>query len=324
MKKFTEIEQFRHVIANVKRRWSYERKLPVLNYTGTVKLHGCNAGISRVNGKFKCQSRNGLIDVSSDLFGFAKFVEQIDHEKLHDLFNKISGNQNDSITIFGEWIGKGIQKAVAVSQIPTKQWVIFSVILNDEYVEFDKDLNIEDLNIFNIKRIPSYHIEIDFNEPKIATPLLQDKTLEVEAECPWGRQFGVFGTGEGIVWKCDEYPNEERFWFKIKGLKHKKDAHKKKDMIAVDPEKIANLEACVDAVLPQWRLEQGLDALKEKHLDIDMENLGVYLQWINKDVRKEEMDTITASGFEWKEIVKIINNRAKAFFLSTLKDTLGF
>ena len=95
-------------------------------------------------------------------------------------------------------------------------------------------------------------------------------------------------------------------------------------MIAVDPEKIANLEACVDVVLPQWRLEQGLDALKEKHLDIDMENLGVYLQWINRDVRKEEMDTITASGFEWKEIVKIINNRAKAFFLSTLKETLGF
>ena len=85
MKKFTEIEQFRHVIANVKRRWSYERKLPVLNYTGTVKLHGCNAGISRVNGKFKCQSRNGLIDVSSDLFGFAKFVEQIDHEKFFSI-----------------------------------------------------------------------------------------------------------------------------------------------------------------------------------------------------------------------------------------------
>jgi hypothetical protein len=51
-----------------------------------------------------------------------------------------------------------------------------------------------------------------------------------------------------------------------------------------------------------------------------MKSIGNYLKWISKDCMKEEMDTIEANGLEWKEVVKVINKKAKEFFIKAIDD----
>ena len=200
MNKFSEIEQFRHAVKSVEYMFPYTKNLPTLTYTGTVKLHGTNSGIDRVNGVFKPQSRNNIISVGCDNAGFAKFVSEIDESLLVELFNKVSSDPNDNVTLYGEFIGKGIQKAVAIGELD-KQWVIFSAKLNGEYIDIDPSWNIESASVFNILRIEPFHVTIDFTNPREAIPELERLTLQVEEECPWAKQFGVSGVGEGIVWK---------------------------------------------------------------------------------------------------------------------------
>ncbi len=62
MKPFTEIEAFRHIVASVKRYCAERSKpLPTIEYVGTVKLHGTNAGV-RVTSEFvQPQKRSDIV-----------------------------------------------------------------------------------------------------------------------------------------------------------------------------------------------------------------------------------------------------------------------
>jgi len=318
MKKFSSIEQFRHVVKSVQlyfERTDRPTEVPTQHFTGTVKLHGTNAGIRRsASGKIQAQSREQIISPTCDNYGFAKYVEEIPHNELNKLFDRITPITDANITIYGEWIGKGIQSGVGVSELD-KQWVIFGAHVNDEYVPNQYFWRLDAFNIFNILDIDTYQITIDFKNPGDAIEKLEQLTKEVEDQCPWSYSFGVKGIGEGIVWTCDERPDDSGLWFKTKGDKHSGKKKSGKKIATIDPQKVESIEKCVDIILTEGRLVQGLEHLKENHLDFEMKNMGKYLKWIGQDTQKEEIDTVEANDLEWKDVAKLVTSRAKKFFM---------
>ena len=183
MEKFTSIESLKHIVANVRKHYNKIGKpFPTLNFKGTVKLHGTNAGVRRTpSGKIQPQSRERILDITSDNYGFAFFIEtnKFIVEQLFSDFPK-----DADVTLYGEWCGGNIQPSVALTQVP-KHWVLFAVKVDGVYQPLPVDICANEVNIYNIGQIPSYHVEIDFLSPEPASEILADLTLTVEKECPW-------------------------------------------------------------------------------------------------------------------------------------------
>lgn len=321
MNKFSDIGRFRNAVQSV-HRYCHERglPLPVYNYVGTVKLHGTNGGIRRTpKGVIRPQSRNRILDVSSDNYGFAQFVVT-NEARIRELFDKHFAPEDD-VTIYGEWCGKTVQGGhIALAQLEP-HFVIFNYRVNGEYqtYPFSDSLQDNEIGIWNIFQIPHFEKTVDFSNPDLVAEEINELTNQVEDECPWGKFRGVQGIGEGIVWVPREHPELSDLWFKTKGGKHSGGSRVKGIKAKVSVEKAQTITECLELVLPEWRLQQGIDALKEMHCGIvDHGSIGHYIQWVAKDIMKEEMDTIVENGLEWKEIVKQINVRARNYILDYL------
>lgn len=333
MRKFDSIEAFRHVVGNARRiAEKYSKPLETVQFEGTVKLHGTNAGVRLDGEEVIAQSRNNVLSIGADNAGFAVYVERV-KANFWVLGGFIAFHENrtdmPNYTFFGEWCGSGIQAGVALNEVD-KHFVIFSVYDHDterflsrdwmrhmvetEYGNVTSMFN--DVGIYFIYQIPTYNVTVDFNAPEQVVEELERLTLNVEEECPWGAFRGVSGgVGEGIVWvRADDVGNPD-WWFKTKGVKHQKGA-KKTPTISADPVKTAAIRDLVELILPEWRLEQGLKEVREAGYSLDSKATGQYLQWISKDIIKEESDQIAASTFTWKEISPKVIDKARFYYLT--------
>jgi hypothetical protein len=324
---FPSIESFRHVVKTV----GFERggdglPLPTVRYAGTCKLHGSNAGIVlKENGQIIPQSRNRVLSVGDDNFGFAAFVEK-NRELLEVLLNELCMEEFD-YTLYGEWCGGNIQPKVALEKLD-KHFVIFTVYSHHDqwmFPSYTLDVNgykvdyarLNAAGIYFIHQIPSHEIVVDFNRPEDVVDQLSELTLAVERECPWGKFRGVSGIGEGIVWAPVDTSLPFEWWFKTKGLDHKRDPKPAKVEIAA--EVLKDQQALAEKLLPEWRLEQGISVLRERGLSVEPKNIGVYLKWIGDDVQKEEQDTMEANGTDWKTINPMVLQRARQYILELCK-----
>lgn len=322
MEKFTSIESFKHVVANVRKHYNkFGKPFPTLNFEGTVKLHGTNAGVRRTaSGKIQPQSRERLVSIGSDNAGFAFYIES-HMDAVKRLFDGFASDAD--VTLYGEWCGGNIQSNVALSKLE-KHWVLFAVKVNGEYAVLPRDLHDNANKIYNVYQIPTYHVEIDFLSPEPASEILADLTLKVEKECPWAKlMFNVEGISEGIVWHSVEHPEKEFLWFKTKGMLHKGNDKTKTPKIKIDDQKLASIKELVNEILPEWRLEQGISYLRENALPLLPQSTGDYLKWIAKDILKEETDTIVASGFEWKQVQGQVMQTSRQFFLTAINKDYG-
>jgi len=334
MKSFTEIGQYRQVVREVKSHHDYTGKdengdaiyshtspYPVLTFRGTVKLHGTNSSIVKyINDgqiKYDFQSRERIIDLTGkdgDNCGFMREFQKKDYQKLFDDIDCKS-----SIAIFGEWCGNGIQKGVAIVELP-KMFVIFAVKIDDVYQDMNsfKHLKNEEQNIYNILQFPTFSIDIDFNNPELIQNKLVELTTNVEKECPVAKQFGITGIGEGIVW--EHINGNERYIFKVKGEKHQNS--KVKTLTTVNVEEIENIKTFVEYAVTENRLLQGIDKMRELGLSIESKTTGDYLRWVYNDVIKEESDTIAENNIDVKKIGSAISAKARMFWLNYLNTHL--
>lgn len=296
---------------------------PSLKFTGTVKLHGTNAGVSynRVDGIW-AQSKNSIITIKNDNYNFAMFVER-NKDTFSNLFKSLESHIRDDntiITIFGEWSGGKIQKGVAINGL--KNFLgIFAVKISYSkedrfFLTNDKwsFLKSEENRIFNVQNWKSYKIEIDFEDVQKSLQKLTDLTNDVEKECPVGNAFGVSGIGEGIVWihQSDKYGTIR---MKVKGEKHS-NTKIKKQIVAIDPEVLNNINEFVDYAVTENRLNQAIEqvfTIKNELLDI--KKMGDFLRWISNDIFDEEQDVLVSSGLEMKKINKAISLKARNWFL---------
>lgn len=355
---FPSIEQFRNVIRTVQQRAAHNKfPVPTIKFLGTVKLHGTNAGVSQVVGKelheapVYAQSRSNVITRENDNAGFAAFVDDN-----RDLFNAVLADAQEAfsiqlgveakekmkdtiVTVFGEWCGQGVQKGVAISQLP-KMFVVFGMSLANIIPNEHGDHNQIWLRPIAVDHIinsyiqsgdwspalrnafayDTFHIDIDFNNPQLVQNTLAKFTEEVERRCPVGAFHGVEGTGEGIVWKASYVLDQDYSHFKIDDLifKVKGEKHsitRVKTLAAVDIEKVNNIKEFVDNVLTDQRLQQGLQSLKDQGLEVDSKNTGAFLKWIGSDVIKEESDTMEGNGLDRKEVMPVLNRNAREWFM---------
>ena len=310
MYKYPSIEQFRNCIKEVQRLYK-DKPLPILTFTGSVKLHGTNAGVELPANI--PQSRNQVLSENNDNYGFYPF-----HKERKEIFQQIydSLGLDLPIVIYGEWAGKGIQQNVAISKL-NKAFYIFGikVITGEDTHYWLKDFEIINYEerIFTVQSFGIWTLAIDFNYPELIQNKLQEFTIQVEQECPIANWFGVSGIGEGIVW---EYIDDEGqiLSFKVKGEKHS--SSKVKVLAAIDTEKVKSIKEFVDTVLTDTRLEQ---AYFECNNTTDMIGIGLFLKWINTDIFKEESDTLEVSGLTIKDVGSAISKQAKQWYMEKIK-----
>lgn len=312
-------------------------------YKAKVKLHGTNAAVQVLNdGTVVAQSRENIITPEKDNAGFARWVkanEQAWRDTVSYESNWDGKKQSIGMIFYGEWIGPGIQKGVAVSAIPKKAFVVFACR------PFGKDdLPQEDVLITNpnglklyLEKVPDTYvlpwyeksIEIDWKLSdeeltKVIAPI-NDWVLEIEKNDPWVEAtFGIKGTGEGLVF----YPESDahkgsmesftNLCFKAKGEKHKNIATAAPAQVSA--EAAASIDAFVGMVLTHSRLEQGATKVSsDGALTYDLKNTGKFVNWVSADVEKETQDELAASGLTFKQVQRAISDKARAWYIGKAK-----
>ena len=336
---FPSIGQFANVVKDVLHQYNYigkdadgnaiydiSRPKPVLSFRFTTKLHGTN-GACAYNDKdgMWVQSRTEIITAQHDNAGCAFFCE-VRKDAWVKLFQQVKDKYNIdtsiyTIAIYFEFVGKKIQSKVAISEIEKAAFIIGVKIAKPDDVEFENYwidssfLRDKENRIFNIEDYKTYELEIDFNHPQLVQNQIIEWTLEVENECPVGKEFGISGVGEGIVGK---YRNENgrQLLMKSKGIKHS--GSKVKALRPVDDAKINRIIHVVEKVAPEWRLEQMLqetfDTLNGGQ--IDRAKLGDYIRKVINDILKEEMHVIAEFELEPKDINSQVSSVARKYFFN--------
>jgi hypothetical protein len=353
--KWPSIEQYRSVIKNVASKVQFKGmseeglpiidrtiKLPKLLFQGTEKLHGTNSGIvlDISSGEIWFQSRENIITPEKDNAGFAMFA----YSKLNifkELFkrfvedHKHIADNSRYVAIYGEWAGKGVQKNVAIAEVP-KFFSIFAVVFYDEdghrtYLKGGDILimmnsmnlgfsNNPEERIFNVWEFPTYVISIDFENPHIAQDAINKLVNQIESSSPVGKMMGVEGIGEGIVYRCINLGYEgSEFFFKVKGSKHSNT--KVKTLASVDVEKINGINELVERLVSNERLEQMEQQVFNtlNGGEIDQKGIGNFIKAVMHDLLKEELDTISESGYTTKDISGPVSKICRNYILEKLK-----
>ena len=334
---FSDIGQYREIVDSIRRRYRYvgrdenddpiyddSKTLPVITFGGTCKLHGTNSSVCmNRDGQIWVQSKENILDIHNDNAGFCFFVES--HiEVFRKLFSTLDFNGYEIITIFGEWCGKGIQKKVAICELP-KMFVIFDIKRsyydneqgNSRYSDEDeiKTLRSVENQIYNIYDYKTYSVTIDFNDPGNALEALNVITTEVDKECPVGLSFGVVGHGEGVVYcYIDEDGNKYRF--KVKGDTHK--ISKTDKLVSIDVEKVNSVKEFVEYAVTENRLDQGLEKTFGIGGQIDIKKMGDFLKWVVGDVMKEETDVLVKNGLIPKDVTSAISTKGRLWLMEKL------
>jgi hypothetical protein len=347
---YPSIEQFKTIVSNVNRKHNFvgldengdaiydpSKPKPKLVFKGTIKLHGTNFGVSynETDGMW-AQSRENIITPEKDNAGSAFFVEA-NRQAFIELFAQVMIKNNldmkeNTISIYGEWAGKGIQKSVAISNIDKSMFIFGVKITPHPRSEDDKTpaywvdssyLRNVEKRIYNIEDYKFYEIEIDFNYPQLVQNKIIEMTIEVEDACPIGKAFGFDGIGEGIVFSHMTETGEV-YRFKSKGEKHSK-ASKVTTLKPVDDVKVNKIIDTVNKVTPDWRLEQMLDKTFDllNGGSIDIKKMGDFIRNVLADIVKEELETLNESGLEPKDINSKVAERCKNYFFAKQNEEVG-
>lgn len=351
--KFPSIDQFRNIKKTISDRSSYVSKdengesifdylkpKPVLTFTGTIKLHGTNASVcyNDIDGIW-VQSRENIITPEKDNMGCAWFCKQNEDAWLSIIKNLVKeyniDTSKNTISIYFEWAGKGIQKGVGISEIE-KSAFIFSYFKSSPIDEDSIEKSIwlptcisgehnlinvsnTEARIYNICDYKLFVIDIDFNDTDRIQNEIIDMTIAVEDECPVAKEFGFENTiGEGIVFETI-LSDGTRLAFKSKGEKHSNS--KVKTIKAVDMEKLDKIDKCIEQICHTWRFQQGIQEIfgVDYENTLDRKRIGEYLKWVTSDTLKEESDIIAEFGFEPKDIMSKVSQKAKEYFFSLEK-----
>jgi hypothetical protein len=325
---FPHIDQFHNMIRAVKEtvrfigcdeltgkpQYDSLKPLPLVEFYGTVKVHGTNAGIGYdpQTGELWAQSRNHVLSDKSDNCGFHTFV-MLNKDLFISILSKLTTDK--PIVAFGEWFGSGIQKNVAVADLRRRLMIFAIKIITDDKNPIWLDRSkIEHFYspenfIFNAyTTFPTYKIVIDFNTPELAQNLLVELTEKVEKECPIGKYFGKSGIGEGIVWSSEEFGR-----FKVKGDEHS--SSKTTTLAAIDVEKLASVKAFVDYAVTENRLNQGIEQVFTiQGLTPTPQKTRDFITWIAADVLKEESFAMTENKLIPEEVGKAVADKARQWY----------
>jgi len=309
---------------------------PTIKLTGTVKLHGTHADIViESDNTVRIQSRNRLsLDIEHDNYNVAAsllplqkvILELKDRavDKWRQLNSPEELEEDEPVILAGEWIGPGVQKKVAIANLPQRCFVILAVSVNGEWQDGEEYAKIhnEAAGIYNISRGGFYREVLDFKDPETldrCKEKLMGHTMEVEKQCPFAKSFGISGIGEGIVWKA-QYPlsQDPRFWLKTKGPEH---AHTQTDKLKKDEMKAGasvRAKTFAEAAVGEMRLQQAWDYLGEMGIKRVKSATQAFNQWLVKDVEVEEKKGILDMEIDKVALKKAIGVIGRTWYFKKL------
>lgn len=285
-------------------------------YRAKVKLHGTNAAVRiEPDGTVTAQSRNRDLRPDDDNFGFAQFVKE-----RADAFRKHGGPV--TVVLFGEWVGPGVQKGVALAQIPEKHFAVFAVVACDLVGErFDADAFSEIPGVSPLQWTDGDPYTFDFmsSDNDAVLERINSEVEAIDKLCPWTlKRYGISGPGEGLVF----YPQAQsgsmltlkqfsQLAFKAKGETHRTAGKRAVSLRAAATPDIVEF---VNSVLTPARLEQGVYELAQFGITREPAHTSQFLKWVGNDVQRECAGELEASGLEWKQVSKILAGRAAKWF----------
>ena len=336
--KWTDVESFHNVRKRIDVMRDFGGTAPEITYRAKVKLHGTNGGVLiKANGEVFAQSRSCVITPGEDNCGFAKWVEE--HK---EYFSSLAPLEEGKQTvIFGEWAGKGIMKGTALNQLDEKIFAVFAVqigyrdtprlVTEPRYIVPLITSEKQPGNMYVIpwltdKKNKNCMVVVDFDDKEslqAAVDTLNKWVEEIENEDPWLKSlFDVSGIGEGLV----AYPRYNdatpprgditAYIFKAKGEKHK--VVKQKKAVQIDPTQVATMAEFADLVLTEARLEQAVTEACDGAYDV--KQMGNFMMWIGRDVKKECQAELEASNLEWKQVHKQVQGAARDWYLKKSKE----
>lgn len=336
---YPKIQQFRNVVTDLNHHISftgldndgnaiYDHSIekPTVTFKGTVKLHGTNASVCfNVENGFWSQSRSNIITPEKDNAGFAFFAETHKEAFMHLIETVMDEDDNIdescTVSIYGEWAGKGIQKGVGISELDKAFYLLgakISKLGHEDHVSYWVDsssLRSDEDRIYNIEDFGTYSVDVDFNTPQLSQNKFTEITEAVEKECPVAKILGIEGgLGEGVVWTA-EYKNNS-YKFKVKGEKHS--VTKVKTLASVDVEKLNSIQEFVSYAVTKNRFDQAIENTFGKD-ELDIRKMGDLIRWMVGDITSEELDTMAKNNLEPKDVNKYIAQRAKEMFFAAQK-----
>ncbi|KAH6668176.1 hypothetical protein B0J14DRAFT_156589 [Halenospora varia] len=313
------VDAYKYKIKTETENCHFDFSNTIVPLVGTVKLHGAHADI--VIDQYDTvvlQSRNMVgLTAQKDVYDIAKSMFSLKPQartlkkRFRDRFRKLNPgipiDEEHPTIIAGEWIGPGVQKNVAISNLPRKVFVILSVSINNSWLPNGPyaDICDETVGFYNISRGGFYKADLNLGAVEECHEVLMKHTLDVEKACPFGESFGISGIGEGIVWKA-KHPlgNDAKYWFKTKGPLHAistTDKLKKQPNGNQSEQSKANefAKACVT----EMRLQQGWDTMIEKGIPTNMKNMPEFFKWMWRDILDEEAKGMEALSVN-KDLLK--------------------
>ncbi|EFQ94140.1 hypothetical protein CFE70_004907 [Pyrenophora teres f. teres 0-1] len=308
---------------------------------GTVKLHGTHADILIYpTNAIIFQSRNLTnLTTSKDNAGFAAAMSSKTAALLHlrdlylvrwrELNPTATLHQDVPVLIAGEWVGEKIQKDVAISQL-SRRFVVVSVKVNGVWQDDQEyaDISLDQFDIYNVSRAGLYHATLHPQDIARTATEVEQLAEQVAACCPFAATFGVTGLGEGIVWKmaCDRYNGDASLWFKTKGGMFKPKIFRAGQHTRTD-DGLGARRRTARVAAETWcsvqRLEQGWDVMGEKGVRRDGGGVGVYAEWVKRDVLVEEKGGIRDEGVDEEMLVGEIKKIAKAWYKKRVRVEVG-
>ena len=302
---------------------------------GTVKLHGThNDIVIHANNTIQLQSRNvAVLSLKNDPFSFTKTMLPLRPEilqlkgRIHARFCErnpgVEIEVQHPLIIAGEWIGPGVQKNCAVSELKERIFVIISISINARWQpdEDYADISNSKVGIYHVSRGGWYKRSIPLGtieEMEASLKTLQPLADQVEKECPFAKTFGKIGQGEGIVFKptLGRLGEDARFWLKVKGpLATGGGPRVRKVLSGAEMEAAELAKTFAESVMTEPRLEQGWGYLKEMQIERSKKNVGRFLKWLCGDIEVEERGEIKQLGVDMGLLRKEINNIGKVWYL---------
>lgn len=313
--------------------------------TASVKIHGTNAGVARIDGKLVPYSRTRIISSESDNYDFAKFVEA-NTEWFHAAFDKLA-EQLPEITgtflvIYGEYAGPSVQTTVAVSRLPHRMFFPFAVtVVTGDLAEHEHPYYISNME-FMFRGVPSnehihplprhFETTVDFGNAEQVREFLatvEQLTKQVDEECPIAKSLGIIGNGEGLVW-CINYQTRtpdgfegQQIFFKSKGDSHKRPGERNASKNLLDPGTALTIQEFIAEVLSEDRLHQCVSFLAEAGTPVDIRATGQFLKLVSDDVQRECVAEMEEVGLDWKVVGKHVNGAAAKWFKNHAGGTSG-
>lgn len=339
--KFPSIESFGNVMKF--KEWQKESRPETykaeFSLRPKVKLHGTNLGLGTRDGEVWIQSRNGKIE-DGDSFMQAETLLRDVGPLVHEAGKRICA-PGETLVIFGEWAGNGIQNKDAVTLIGKKMF--FPFLLAKAPAELPEDIN-EARSLISVIADPAeIRRTLGFEHPMImilpwageerrfstddvdfTASVIEEINEDVDRIAvadPFIREaFGVVGPGEGLVFVPSgptnllEYSNLS---FKAKTEAHRVKKSAKAASVKVEVPESAH--AFVEDFVTENRMEQMLS--ERIGGELDKARTGDFVRSVIEDVMKESAAERAEMGVDDKVLTGLISKRAAKWFVDRCENS---